>query len=56
MGLITRFEDIHAWQEARLLTRQVYELASKAPFARDFGLRDQIQRAPNTNKPEKPRP
>jgi len=45
MGLITRFEDIHAWQEARLLTRQVYELASKAPFARDFGLRDQIQRA-----------
>ena len=45
MAAITRFEDIMAWQEARHLTKQVYMLAGREPFARDFGLRDQIQRA-----------
>ena len=42
---ITRFEDIKSWQEARELTKRVYELTMKGPFARDFGLRDQIRRA-----------
>jgi len=42
---ITKFEDIKSWQEARRLTKRVYELTMKAPFARDFGLRDQIRRA-----------
>jgi four helix bundle protein len=45
MGAITRFEDILAWQEARELTRQVYTMTQREPFAHDFGLRDQIQRA-----------
>jgi four helix bundle protein len=45
MSLITRFEDIQAWQEARTLTQQVYQLTATGPFRRDFGLRDQIQRA-----------
>ena len=45
MSLITRFEDIQAWQEARKLTRQIYHLTVADPFNRDFGLRDQIQRA-----------
>jgi four helix bundle protein len=45
MAAITRFEDIVAWQEARELTRQVYTMTIREPFARDFGLRDQIQRA-----------
>jgi four helix bundle protein len=45
MGAITRFEDILAWQEARVLTRNVYEKTQREPFSRDFGLRDQIQRA-----------
>lgn len=45
MAAITRFEDILAWQEARRLTKQVYEMTVREPFARDFGLRDQIQRA-----------
>jgi hypothetical protein len=26
MPLITKFEDIQAWQEARTLSRQIYEL------------------------------
>jgi len=42
---IERFEDIKAWQEARELTKLVYELTRRPAFSRDFGLRDQIRRA-----------
>ncbi|MDA3832828.1 MAG: four helix bundle protein [Spirochaetales bacterium] len=42
---IDRFEDIEAWQLARELTRKVYGLTEKARFARDFGLKGQIQNA-----------
>ncbi len=45
MGTITRFEEIEAWQTARVLTQQVYQLSNQGPFARDFGLRDQMRRA-----------
>ena len=45
MPLITKFEDIEAWQQARRLTTQVYQLTTTGAFSRDFGLRDQIQRA-----------
>ena len=42
---IDRFEDIEAWQLARELAGKVYGLTKKANFARDFGLRGQIQSA-----------
>lgn len=42
---IERFEDVKAWQEARLLTNMVYEVSDSGSFAKDFGLRDQIRRA-----------
>ena len=42
---IERFEDIEAWQLARELTRKVYKLTRKPKFARDFGLKGQIQDA-----------
>ena len=45
MNKIERFEDIIAWQKARQLTQQVYGFARQGSFARDFGLRDQVQRA-----------
>ena len=45
MGKIERFEDLIAWQKARVLTKEVYELTRKQPFAKDFGLSGQIQRA-----------
>jgi four helix bundle protein len=45
MPTITRFEDIEAWKTARELTRMIYFLTDQGPFAKDFGLRDQIQRA-----------
>ena len=42
---IERFEDIEAWQLARELTRKVYGLTRKDRFARDLGLKRQIQDA-----------
>lgn len=45
MSLITRFEDIQAWQEARKLVKMIYQLTNSGMLAKDFGLRDQIQRA-----------
>jgi len=43
---IERFEHIEAWQLARESTHKVYSLTKKARFARDFGLKGQIQDAP----------
>jgi four helix bundle protein len=37
-----RFEDIRAWQEARKLTKSVYELTATDQFAKDHELRDQL--------------
>ena len=45
MGKIERFEDIDCWEEARKLVNAVYSLTKKEPFSKDWGLRDQIQRA-----------
>jgi len=42
---IERFEDLEVWETARVLTRRVYEVTNEGPFARDYGLRDQIRRA-----------
>ena len=42
---IERFEDIEAWQLARELTRKVYCLGRKSRFAKDHGLKRQIQDA-----------
>jgi four helix bundle protein len=42
---VERFEDLIAWQKAKDFTKQIYLLTRNEPFSRDFGLRDQIQRA-----------
>ena len=42
---IKRFEDIEAWQLARELARKVYRLTKKPRFAKDYGLKSQIQDA-----------
>jgi four helix bundle protein len=42
---VERFEDLDAWRLARELTREVYRVTRTEPFARDFGLRDQICRS-----------
>jgi four helix bundle protein len=43
--LIRKFEDIEAWQLAVDLAASVYHVTSEGPFARDFRLISQIQRA-----------
>ena len=45
MATITRFEEIDAWVTARELTRLIYALTDQGNFAKDFGLKNQIQRA-----------
>jgi four helix bundle protein len=39
------FENTEAWKSARLLTNLVYAQCRREPLAKDFGLRDQLQRA-----------
>ena len=45
MTAITKFEDLIAWQEARKLVSMIYKITSDGLFSKDFGLKDQIQRA-----------
>jgi four helix bundle protein len=45
MATIQKFEDIQAWQQARELTRLIYAGTRQGAFAKDYGLRDQVQRA-----------
>jgi four helix bundle protein len=40
-----RFEEMPVWQDARKLTTLIYTWTQREKFARDFGLRDQIQRS-----------
>lgn len=42
---IKRFEDIESWQVARKLTTSIYALSQSSSLGKDFGLRDQLQRA-----------
>ena len=45
MAAFTRYEDIHAWEQGRALVRSVYGLTCSPLFAKDYGLKDQVQRA-----------
>lgn len=39
------FEDLKVWQDSREFVKSIYELTSSNNFAKDYGLKDQIQRA-----------
>ena len=45
MATVERFEELDVWQNARELTNHVYDHTREGAFSKDFGLRDQIQRA-----------
>ena len=45
MPTFERFEELEAWKTARELTNLVYDLSESGSFAKDFGLKGQIQRA-----------
>jgi four helix bundle protein len=42
---IERFEDIGAWRAAKELSQAIYDAMAGPRFSKDFGLRDQVQRA-----------
>ena len=43
--IIKKFEDLEIWQEARELSRLIFELTSEEPFKCDYRFRDQIRSA-----------
>ena len=45
MATDRKFEALDAWKRARELANMVYVFAKSGPLARDFGLRDQMQRS-----------
>ena len=45
MAAFKTFEEINAWQNARVLVRDVYAVTRSGDFGKDYGLKDQIQRA-----------
>ena len=45
MAGFKRFEDMEVWQMGRSLVKDVYAATRSGLFAKDWGLRDQMQRA-----------
>lgn len=45
MASVEKFEDLEAWQRARVLANEIYAISSGGGFSRDFVLRDQIRGA-----------
>lgn len=45
MGVIKSFEDVEAWKSARELSKNIYDLTLEGSFSKDYGLKDQINRA-----------
>jgi four helix bundle protein len=45
MATISSFEDLKVWQLARELAREIYSLTSKGSFAKDFELKNQINKS-----------
>jgi four helix bundle protein len=42
---VKAFEDLQVWQDSRAFVKSIYELTSLKNFSKDFGLKEQIQRA-----------
>jgi len=45
MATIKRFEDIDAWQKARKLSKEIYDITNIGKFSKDYDLKNQIRRA-----------
>ncbi len=39
------FRELRVWQEAKQLAIQIYKITGNGGFSKDYGLRDQVQRA-----------
>ena len=42
---VDRFEDLDAWKVARELSNLIYAFGRETGFAKDYGFKDQVQRA-----------
>ena len=45
MSKVEKFEDLFVWHKAFELSREIYRITKNESFSRDWGLKDQIQRA-----------
>lgn len=45
MATIKEFEDLEIWQKARDLSKDIFNKTIEGAFSKDFGLKDQINRA-----------
>ena len=45
MATVTRFEDLEAWQKARILAKEIFSLSRETALGKDFRFRDQINAA-----------
>lgn len=43
--IMVNFQRLQVWQIAKDLAVKIYKLTQKPPFSKDYGLKDQIQRA-----------
>lgn len=42
---ILKYEDMQVWQDARKFVKSIYKLTANTKLKKDYGLRDQIQKA-----------
>lgn len=45
MATITKFEDLEIWQEARKLTKEIYQISKETDLKQDFRFKEQIKSA-----------
>lgn len=45
MATIKRFEDIEAWQKAKILAKEVYKISLETELGKDYRFRDQVNAA-----------
>jgi len=45
MATIIRFEDIEAWQKARILAKEIFSISLETALSKDYRFRDQINAA-----------
>ena len=45
MATIQKFEDLEVWQKARLFAKNIFALSNNELFAKDYALKDQINRS-----------
>lgn len=45
MAKVEKFEDLKCWKESRVLAKMIFKITESGRLAKNFGLKDQIQRA-----------